>query len=175
MTEGQRRIDRAAMAGTTLARTLRHHVAIDIEPPPTLANETTTLMLAYGGSIADARTGDELHFGRVFACHTRIDNPKSQPFLLPVEWNRTGSGTRMPCREQILLIAQDKGAVAGSHQRLRIGRGAASVPGTTALGIRPGGVARARILGRRIQGINLRNDAVERSSRCRNAGAIFSI
>lgn len=129
---------------------LRHHVAIDIEPSSTFANETTALMLANGSSIADTRTGDELHFGRIIACNTRVDNPKSQPFLIPVEWDRSRSGTRMPRREQILLIAQNEGAVAGSHQRLRVGGNAPGVQRTTALRIRAGRTARARILDRRI-------------------------
>jgi hypothetical protein len=129
---------------------LRHHVAIDIEPSPTFANETTALMLANGSSIADTRTGDELHFGRIIACNTRIDNPKSQPFLIPVEWDRSRSGTRMPRREQIWLIAQNEGAVAGSHQRLRVGGNAPGVQRTTALRIRVGRTARTRILDRRI-------------------------
>ena len=130
-----------------------HPVAIHIEPSPTLANEATALMLANGGSIADTRTGDELHFGRITACNTRIDDPKSQPLLIPVEWDRTGSGTRMPRREQILLVTQNEGAVAGSHQRLRVKWGIAGVQRTTALGIRAGGTARAGILGRGIHWI----------------------
>ena len=88
---------------------LRHHIAIDIEPSLILANKTAALMLANGGSIADTRTGDELHFGGIIACITRIDNPKSQPFLLAVEWDRTGSGTRMPRREQVLFVTQNVG------------------------------------------------------------------
>jgi hypothetical protein len=129
---------------------LRHHVAIDIEPALTLSNETTAFMVAYGGGVADTRTGDKLHFGGIIAGNIRLEHSKSQPFLLPVEWDGPGSGTRMPCREEIGLIAQNEGAVAGSHQRLRVGWGAAGVPRTTALRIRAGGAAGARISGRRV-------------------------
>jgi hypothetical protein len=139
--------------GATRARirpALGHDVAIDIEPAPVLANETTALVLPYGRGIADTRSGDELHFGGIIAGKTRGDNPQSQPFLLSVEWDGAGSGTRMPRREQIWLIAQDEGAVAGSHQRRRVGWHGAGVQRSTALPIRAGGTARARILGRRI-------------------------
>ncbi len=128
----------------------RHHVPRDIEPPSTLANEATALMVANGGGIADAGTGDELHFGGIIACSTRIDNPKSQPFLISVEWDRAGSGARMPRREQVWLVAENECAVAGSHQRLRIGWGATGMQRTTALRIWPRGAARAGIPGSRI-------------------------
>lgn len=106
-------------------------------------------MLANSGSITDTRTGDKLHFGRIAPGQSHMDNPKSQPFLLAIEWDRAGSGTRMPCREQILFVTQNEGAVAGSHQRLRIRWDAAGVPRTAALRVGAGGVARARILGQR--------------------------
>jgi hypothetical protein len=85
--------------------TLLHHVAIDVEPPSALANEATAFVLAQGGGIADTRTRDELDFGRSSACNARINDIQAQPLLILAEWNRTGSRARVPCREQVSLVA----------------------------------------------------------------------
>jgi len=55
-------------------RTLLYQVAINVKPLPALMNETTALVLANRGGIADSRTRDELHFGRCNACNARINN-----------------------------------------------------------------------------------------------------
>jgi hypothetical protein len=52
----------------------RNHVAIHVEPPSALANEATAFVVAQGRSIADARTRDELDFGRSSACIARIND-----------------------------------------------------------------------------------------------------
>jgi hypothetical protein len=49
-------------------------LAIDVEPPLALPNETTALVLANGGGIADARTRDELYLGRSSAGKARINH-----------------------------------------------------------------------------------------------------
>src|SRR5258708_36294083 len=97
---------------TLFERTLLHQVAIDVEPPPALENETTALVLANGGGIADTRTRDELDFGRSNACNARLKDIQPQPLLIPAEWNRTGSRARVPCREQVSLVTQNVGGVA---------------------------------------------------------------
>ena len=91
---------------------LLHQVAIYVEPPSALANETATLVLANGGGIADTRTRDELHFGSSSACNARINNIQAEPLLILAEWNRTGSRARVPCREQVLLVTQNIRAIA---------------------------------------------------------------
>jgi hypothetical protein len=68
-------------------RTLLHQVAVNVEPSLALANETTALVLANGGGIADTRARDKLHFGRSAACNARINNIQAQPFLILSEWN----------------------------------------------------------------------------------------
>ena len=62
-----------------------HQVPIDVEPPPALENETTALVLANGGGIADTRTRDELDFGGSSACSGRLDNIQPQPLLILAE------------------------------------------------------------------------------------------
>jgi hypothetical protein len=43
----------------------------------------------------------------------------------------------MPCDEQVWLVAQNEGAVAGSHEGLRIGSRRTSVPKAAAVRIWP--------------------------------------
>ena len=55
-------------------RTLFQQVAVDVEPPLALPNETTALVLTNGSGIADARTRDELYLGGSVARNARINN-----------------------------------------------------------------------------------------------------
>ena len=106
------RARRALRSRLSLPRTLLHQVAIDVKPPLALANETTALVLANGGGIADTRTRDELHLGRSTARNARTNNIQAQPLLILAEWNGTGARAGVPRREQVPLVTQNVGAVA---------------------------------------------------------------
>src|SRR5689334_12547511 len=103
-------------------------ISIDVEPTSILENETAALVQANGGRIAGARARDKLHFGRSGASHARIDNAQAQPLHVLAERDRVGPLARMPRREEVLLVTQDKCGVPRTHERLRIRGGHARVP-----------------------------------------------
>jgi len=92
--------------------TLLQTVPIDIEPATGFANEAAALVQPGCCGAANTVARDELYFSSRGAGDTRLSEFQTQPPLLPVERDVSGTRARVPGVQKVSLVAQDVGCVS---------------------------------------------------------------
>jgi len=101
-----------AVAVAVPATTLLQTVTIDIEPATGIANEATALVQPGCRGATNTVARYELYFSSRGAGDLRLSEFQTQPPLLRVECDVSGTRARVPGVQKISLVAQDVGCVS---------------------------------------------------------------
>ena len=100
----------AALA--VVVATLPQTVTVDIEPATGIANEAAALVQTGCRGATNTIARYELYFSSRGAGDTYLSEFQTQPPLLPVECNVSGTRARVPGVQKVNLVAQDEGCVS---------------------------------------------------------------
>ena len=94
------------------AATLSQTVTIDIEPATGIANKAAALVQPGCGGATNTVARYELYFSSRGAGDYRLSDFQTQPPLLRVEGDVSGTRVRVPRVQKVSLVAQDVGCVS---------------------------------------------------------------
>ncbi len=104
---------------TTLPKT----VTIDIEPATGIANEAAALVQPRCRCATNTVASYELYFSSRGAGNIRLNEFQTEPPLLRIECDLSGTRARVPGVQKISPVAQDVGCVSRSHETRRVACG----------------------------------------------------
>jgi hypothetical protein len=102
----------ATLSVAVPATTLPQIVTIDIEPATGIANEAAALVQPSCRGATNTVARYELYFSSRGAGDLRLSEFQTQPPLLRVECDLSGTRARVPGVQKISLVAQDVGCVS---------------------------------------------------------------